>query len=114
MKSTNQFSLWMLLAILLAVLAQPVFAASSTVRGRLTRVAPNGQSFPAQGIAVTVYNPQLGRSSPAYSGPDGMYYLYNIPTGSYTLEVWASNSPLLFQIQVYPQPYTDIARIAVP
>ena len=43
-----------------------------------------------------------------------MYYLYNIPPGVYTLEVWVPNSPMSYQIQVDGQAYTDIAPIRVP
>ena len=114
MKSKHLSSFLTPLVLFLALLAQPSVAGTSIVRGRLFRVVPNGQSFPAQGIAVTVVNPQLGRSNASYSGPDGMYYLYNIPPGFYTLEIWSSNPPMVFQIQVYDQPYTDIAPIQVP
>jgi hypothetical protein len=95
------------------VFVQPSVAAS-TVRGRLFRVF-NGGSYPVQGIGVTVFNPRLGRSTPSYSGPDGMYYLYNIPGGAYTLEIWTTpNEPMTFQITVYEIPFTDIAPIQVP
>jgi hypothetical protein len=97
----------------MALVALPANAEGSIVRGRLFRVI-NGGSFRAPGIALTVFSPQMGRSSPAYSGPDGMYYLYNIPPGVYTLEVWVPNSPMSYQIQVDGQAYTDIAPIRVP
>ena len=114
MRNIHRSRFPILLTLLLASLAQSSNAGTSLVRGRLVRIAPNGQTFPAQGISVTVTNAQSGRSNPSYSGPDGMYYLYNIPPGSYTLEVWISNSPMNFQIQVLNQPYTDIAPIRVP
>ena len=44
-----------------------------------------------------------------------MYYLYNIPAGDFTLEVWVSEqNPLLKQISVGAQAYTDIQPIQVP
>ena len=66
--------------VLLLVLSTGL-ASASTVRGRLLHI--NG--YPAAGVAVTVSNQQAGRSSPAYAGPDGMYYLYNVPPGYYYL-----------------------------
>jgi hypothetical protein len=114
MKSMHRSRFLILLMLLLASLAQPSIAGTSLVRGRLERIAPNGQAFPAQGITVTVFNSQLGRSNPSNSGPDGLYYLYNIPPGPYTLEIWVSNPPMVFQIQVLDQPNTDIAPIRVP
>jgi hypothetical protein len=78
-------------------------------------VTPQGQSYPAGGLAVSVTNPQHGRSSLVYSGADGMFYLYNIPAGAFTLEVWtAKNQALRFPIQVYEKAYTDINPIKVP
>jgi hypothetical protein len=103
----------LLFVTLILCLAPLPSAASSIVRGRLFRVV-NGGSYPALGIAVTVVNSQMGRSNSAYTGPDGMYYLYNIPPGTYTLEVWVANPPMTFQIQVNPEGYTDIAPIQVP
>jgi hypothetical protein len=95
------------------LLVQPPLGASSTVRGQLVRVNARGQ-FPAGSIQVILVHPQLGRSNPSYTGPDGMYYLYNIPPGVFTLQVWATNPPLSFTITVKAQGYTDIAPIRVP
>jgi hypothetical protein len=96
--------------VLLLVLSTGL-ASASTVRGRLLHI--NG--YPAAGVAVTVSNQQAGRSSPAYAGPDGMYYLYNVPPGYYYLEIWLRpDAPTMYQIQVINQPYTDIAPISVP
>jgi len=99
------------LAWLLFLAAITQAATAATVRGRL--VHANG--YPGAGIAVTVVNQQVGRSSPAYAGPDGMYYMYNIPAGSYYLEIWLyPGAPsLVYQIQV-GEPYTDIPPIMVP
>jgi hypothetical protein len=95
------------------VIALSESADAATLRGRLYRVYPNGFQSVAGGIAVTLYSPNMGRTSPATSGPDGMYYLYNIPPGTYNLEIWVSNPPLVFQVQVQ-EPYTDIPPIRVP
>src|SRR5437588_22985 len=95
----------------LLIFLMPVWANAATVRGRL--VHANG--YPAAGVAITVVNQQVGRSSPAYVGPDGMYYLYNIPPGYYYLEVWIypGAPPQVYQIQVF-EPYTDIPPTGVP
>ena len=98
-----------------ALLLQSAVAGSSIVRGKLFRVTPQGQSYPAGGLAVSVTNQKYGRSSMVYTGADGMFYLYNIPSGAFTLEVWtAKNQALRFPIQVHEKPYTDINPIKVP
>jgi hypothetical protein len=99
------------LCVLFIVLAESADAA--TLRGRLYRVYQNGVQAFAGGVPVTLYNQSMGRTSVAYSGPDGMYYLYNIPPGYYTLEVWISNPPIVFQVEVR-EPYTDIPPVRVP
>ncbi|MGO9864770.1 MAG: hypothetical protein ACLPLR_14250 [Terriglobales bacterium] len=92
-------------------------AAAATIRGRLDRVAPNGYRYPASAVAVTAQSPYVGRSNPAFTAQDGMYYLYNVPPGYYTLEVWWSRDPnvppAVYQIQVI-EPLTDLAPIVVP
>jgi len=87
-------------------------ATAGTVRGLLTR-----GNYPAAAIAVTISSPNTGRSSPSVTGHDGMYYLFNVPPGYYTLEVWAygvNQPPMTFNITVYNQPYTDIPPVRVP
>jgi hypothetical protein len=97
------------------LLLQSTLAGSSIVRGKLFRMTPQGQSYPASGLGVSVTNQKYGRSSMVYTGADGMFYLYNIPAGAFTLEVWtAKNQALRFPIQVYERPYTDINPIKVP
>lgn len=81
-------------------------AMGAVLRGRLIDHFGN----PTGAIAVTTYHPQLGRSVPSFSGPDGMYYL-NVPAGVYTLEIWVpGRPPMAFQI-VVNEPNTDIAPI---
>jgi hypothetical protein len=100
-----------MLACLLFVVLSTALASAATVRGRLTHA--NG--YPAAGVAVTVYNQAVGRSSPAYVGADGMYYLYNVPPGYYYLEVWINPGgvPVVYQIEIV-EPYTDVRPIGVP
>jgi hypothetical protein len=111
MKKLAIFPLQILLACLLFSSLTAGSAHAATVRGRL--VHANG--YPAAGVAVTVFNQQVGRSSPAYAGPDGMYYLYNVRPGIYYVEVWvrASGPPVVYQIRVV-EPYTDIPPIRTP
>jgi hypothetical protein len=114
-KARSGFRLFALLAFL--GLAAPIAANAAMVRGRLDRVDVYRRHYPAQGIAVTLYNQTIGRSSPSYTDMYGMYYLYNVPAGSYYLEVWVSRNPndppRAYQIQVR-EPYTDIPAIVVP
>lgn len=88
---------------------------AATLRGRLYAMGPQG-AYPVGGIAVTVINPNMGRSQPAFTGQDGMYYL-NVPAGAYTLEVWFSRdprvAPMVFQVFV-SEPVTDIPPIRLP
>jgi hypothetical protein len=99
------------LGMILLVFAGIAYAA--TLRGRIVRVYPNGVG-PAPGIAVTVYNPAFGRSAPAYTDLNGMYYLA-LPANAYYLEIWGRPGapPLVYQIRVN-EPYTDIPPITIP
>jgi len=102
---------WLVLVFLLL----SNFASATMIRGRLFLMMPSGQTFPASGFAVTLRSPQMGRSTPAFSGPDGMYYL-NAPPGGYILEVWNSADPGSLPLQTAIQvgdPYTDIPPIRV-
>ncbi|HXZ33465.1 MAG TPA: hypothetical protein VEH30_14385 [Terriglobales bacterium] len=101
------------LCLILLFAGQTVSAA--VVRGRLDHTYPNGARYPAAGVAVTIYNPKYGRSSTYYAGPDGMYYLQNVPAGPNYLEVWTRDpraAPTVYPIQV-AEPYTDIPPIVV-
>ncbi|HTV14624.1 MAG TPA: carboxypeptidase regulatory-like domain-containing protein [Acidobacteriaceae bacterium] len=85
----------------------------ATVQGQLTCSA--GKS-PAVGIAVTVKSAATGRSAPAFSGGDGMYYL-NLKAGAYTLEIWLSKSataPTQTHEITVREPSTDVERIVLP
>jgi hypothetical protein len=104
----------LLLSLVVFIATASVYA--GTVRGRLDRRDAYGRVYPAAYVVVTLYNQQIGRSSPVYSGNDGMYYLYNVPPGPYLLEIWIypNQEPLRYGIQVYDQPLTDIAPILLP
>lgn len=58
------------------------------VRGRLQRAAAPNVWYPVSGVVVTVVRGDGVRSTPAFSGPDGMYYVYNLPAGAYIIELW--------------------------
>jgi hypothetical protein len=101
---------------LVFVLVSRDMACAATVRGRLDHVYPNGQRAPGVGFAVTVYRADIGRSQPTYTGQDGIYYLNNIPPGTYNLEIWTSRvpgvPPTVYVIQV-SEPFVDIPPIYV-
>lgn len=102
-------------ALSITLLAVAATSNAATVRGRLEHVYPNGSRTPVSGIAVTIFVPATRiRSTPSYSGPDGMYYLEGIPAGTYNLEVWVSRDarvpPMVFTIQVQ-EPHSDIPPI---
>lgn len=87
---------------LVALVSTSLFA-QSAVRGKLEM---GEQKLPASGTAVTLLHPEKGRSAPALSGPDGMFYLYNVEAGDYTLEVWNNglkNDSLTQKITVSPE-----------
>ncbi len=90
---------------------------TTTVRGQLLWNGWNQigapQSYPAPGVQVTLFNQAVGRSWPAVTGNDGMYYFYNIPLGDYSLEVWISNPPIAFPFRISGFPYHDLPRIPI-
>jgi hypothetical protein len=101
-------------AVLLALVAplmSPV-SAQVIVRGRLERVGSDGAKYPAPYLAVSVSNQQF-RSARAYSGSDGMFFLYNVPPGSYQLQVSMPKHQLIYSITVSSQQYFDIAPIRI-
>lgn len=105
------------IVLLLVCAAFTASASAATVRGKLDRVDGNGRHYPAPYIAVTVNSQQRGRSAPAHTDASGMYYIYNIPRGHYTLEIWVDRDPrhppTVYNISVNSEPYSDIAPIVV-
>ena len=91
-------------------------AQAANIRGRLVRMTPRG-SKPAQGIPVSVFRKDLGRSAFAYSGNDGMYYLSNLPDGDYILEVWVypGQPPRKYRVRAEGENrFSDVQPIEVP
>ena len=90
-------------------------AEAANIRGKLERATPNGQIYSANGIAVTLLSASNVRSNRVYSDKSGLYYLYNIPPGNYTLEIWATSSPQVQPVTVQPNvPQVDIPPIRLP
>lgn len=89
-------------------------ARAATVQG--AAICSN-QNAPAYSAVMTVFRADIGQSSPASVGQDGMFYLYNIPPGVYTLQVWNRSNPsapaLLFQISVF-EPLTSLPALRLP
>jgi len=117
MKKAPMRSRWVRLcacamSFLVVLVAFPVPTSAALLRGRLVRIGPNGAQYPAPGITVTVFRQDIGRSVQSVTDANGMYYLNNIPAGSYWLEVWVSNPPRAYQIQIV-EPTTDIPPIAI-
>jgi hypothetical protein len=95
------------LAMVLA-LPTPSYAAAN-LRGRIVRAGASGE-YPVAGVLVRVFRQDAGWSQPSSSGQDGMYYLYNIPTGPAKVCIGSSGSPC-FDIEVPQQGWFDIAPI---
>jgi len=69
------------------------------------------QPFPLFGARVELLVPQTGRIMfVAYTGPDGMYYMTNIPPGSYQLRV---NQQMRFPVRVASVAFQDIPPIRI-
>ena len=98
--------------MLMAIAVAHAIAAAGTVRGQLYRMV-NGKRVGANGIAVRLNNPKQGPSSLVYTNTEGMYFLYNIPPGQYTLEVTIAKDVKKYQITVENKAYTDIAPIEI-
>jgi hypothetical protein len=118
-KRSHTTALFILLAsVALASLAPTVSAQQarqSTVRGRIDRQTANGTA-PASYIRVTLYREDTKEKMPeAYTGNDGIYYIRNVPPGTYILQVWLSTDRLYksYRINVEAGPYTDIQTISI-
>jgi hypothetical protein len=115
MSTKSRITTLFTLLFLVAIVAMDIVAAGgSTVRGRLVRRGPSGD-YPAAGVEITLFavGSNLGRSPKAYSGSDGMYYIRNVPSGNYKLELWVAKKPLSYDITVGRSAYTDIAPIII-
>jgi hypothetical protein len=87
----------------------------STVRGRIDRRTTTG-TVPASYVRVTLYREDTKEKMPeVYTGNDGIYYIRNVPPGTYILQVWLSAEKLYksYRINVEDTPYTDIQTISI-
>ena len=87
-------------------------AANATeLRGRVDSRNPHtGYFFPRQGASVGVMAGNGAIVRRALTGGDGMYYLSQIPPGSYILIV----NGLRFALNVANAPSQDVAPVLVP
>jgi len=91
-------------------------AYGGNVEGRVNYQGPSGAISPAPHIQVSLADPNQKLSSSTFTGFDGMYYFYNVPSGQYILEIKPSeNKPAIsYRITVRNQPRTSIKPILVP
>jgi hypothetical protein len=102
-----------LTALILVLVAAVTFDANAvTVRGRVDRQTSYG-TVNAGYVRIALNSAASGRSQPAYTDPQGIYYLYNVPAGDYTLEVWSGSRPVTTPITVRNVPvFTAPAVVA--
>ncbi len=104
-----------LLLVIVPIDATGQVGDAQTVRGQVLW----GPNQPAVGVPVNLFRPDLGPSGFSYTDQAGMYYLYNIPSGDYTLQIWAHpGAPAMtYSIVVlgtHPKrPFTDISPIMI-
>jgi hypothetical protein len=108
---TERKDVWRIAGVVgLAVLSTQADAA--IVRGRLL----HGESA-AAGVSVTLLSKANGSVAPAVlTAADGMYYLYNVTPGAYSLEVWTggtAGTPTRYPVNV-TEPVTDVPAITLP
>ena len=104
-----------LVALTFVVFMLSAFTFDGTVRGRLNRRDGSGRPYPAVSVRVTLNHAQRGRSASSYTGTDGIFYLQNVPAGTYNLEIWPNpDQPIVYTITVSDQGITDIAPIVIP
>lgn len=83
-----------------------------TLRGRLLQKGPDG-AYPAARVGVLL-KPIM---RDAVTGQDGIFYLYKIPPGNYTLEVSTRAIRVSYPIEVpkgTSSAYQDIPSITLP
>jgi hypothetical protein len=99
-------------AILMTTALAATDVEATTVRGRVDRQTSFG-IVTAGSIKVTLKSTAGSRSSPAYTNPQGVYYIYNVPTGNYVLEVWSSRNPVTIPITVQNVPVFNAPTVTV-
>jgi hypothetical protein len=111
-----------LLLVIVPIDATGQVGGAQTVRGQVLW----GPNQPAVGVPVNLFRQDLGPSGFSYTDQAGMYYLYNIPPGDYTLQIWAHPGQIwahpgapamtysIVVLGTHPQrPFTDISPIMI-
>lgn len=106
--SISRLVVWMLLV------SATVTGNAASVRGRVDQISVNHQRTAMPGVAIIISGGRVGRSAPVYTDRNGMFYLQNIPAGTYSLEIWINGrpQPVVYRIQVN-EPYTDIPPVVM-
>ena len=96
----------------LAVLAffAAVVANGATVQGQLVYASGRPSAY----VAVRLNSTGRGPSQFAYSGGDGRFYLKNVPTGDYKLEVWQGSKVVTSLPVRVQEPTTTLVPIRLP
>ncbi len=84
----NKFCIILLWAFSLHVIPIELYGQTRIVQGKILKIEKNKKK-PFNSIPVTLYNPNNGsRSVRSITDINGKYYFYNIPEGTYKLEIW--------------------------
>ncbi len=114
-KHTTTIRSLSLLLVSAGLLLVTSLAFGGNVEGKLNYRGPSGSVSPAPHIQVDLVDAAQKRSSSTFTGFDGMYYFFNVPTGQYTLEIRTYKDKVLgYKITVRDRPSTRIAPILIP
>ena len=113
-RSKKWLSRPLFIIVLFLVLFTSTQAAATDIRGRIDgQHSYSFNRFPVNGARIDLYY-WAGRNwvlaGTAFSAPDGMYYMKNIPPGNYNLQV---NGILNFSITVHNMRFQDIPPILI-
>ena len=102
------------MVILILVIYSPQEALATDIRGRIDgQHAYSPYPFPVSGARIDLLRWTGGNWVPLYttfSGPDGMYYIRNIPPGAFYLQVNGMNH---YSVTVFDMPLQDIPAILI-
>ena len=90
--------------LFLATVALALDTARAQATPPIYGVVSSSQRGPVAGVTVSLVHPVIGRSAPAFSGPNGAYFFGNVPPQSqpYYIEAYWGNQ-LLFRGQLHYQ-----------
>lgn len=90
-----------LFTLLLCLVAVPIYAADTIVRG--TVVTSDGVTrYPD--VEVTV----IGKGQTVYTDADGEFFIRDLAPGTYDIRIKTSRSETAHRITALPQPVTDV------